>query len=349
VSGLSRNLVKVGLFDFVPNYFHQIPRLCREFMDIDCMLTTVSPMDKSGFFTFGVANDFTSTAARCARKLIVEVNQNMPRVFGDSLLHISEVDAVVENHVPLLEMKSAPTKPAAEAIGRSIVELVPDGATLQLGFGGLPDGIAPFLESHRDLGIHTEVLGSGLIQLIRKGAINGRRKTLHPRKHIFTFALGGTETLEFIHDNPSFESYPVDYTNDPEVIARNDNMISINSIVEVDLLGQCNAEYLGGSQISGTGGQLDFVRGAFNARGGKSILAFYSTAKHGTVSRVVPRLESGAIVTTPRMDTHYLVTEYGAVNLKGKTSRQRALDIISIAHPQFRDDLLKEAEQMYII
>ncbi len=349
VSGLNRDLVKVGLNDFVPNYFHQIPRLCRDFMEIDCALTTVSPMDKAGFFTFGLANDYTSTAARCAKRLIVEVNENMPRVFGDSLLHISEVDAVVENHVPLLEIRAPQPKPEAEAIGKTIAELVPDGATLQLGIGGLPDALAAHLEHHRDLGVHTEVFGDGFVRLIRQGAVTGHKKTLHPRKHVFTTILGTRKTSEFVNDNPSMESYPVSHTNDPAVIAQNDNMVSINSIIEVDLLGQCNAEYMAGSQFSGTGGQLDFVRGAFNSRGGRSILAFYSTAKNGTVSRVVPRLRTGTIVTTPRMDTHYLVTEYGAVNLKGKTSRQRALDIISIAHPNYRDDLLREAEEMYII
>jgi len=349
VSGLNRNLISVGLNDFVPNYFHQIPRLCREFMGIDCAVTTVSPMDKAGYFTFGVANDFTSAAVRCAKKVIVEVNQNMPRVFGDSLVHISEVDAVVEHHVPLLEVKTREAKPEAEGIGRHIAELVPDGATIQIGYGALPDAITRYLENHRDLGIHTEVFGDGLVRLIERGVANGLKKTLHPRKHVFTFVMGSRETYEFANDNPSLESYCGSYNNDPDVIARNDNMMSINSIIEVDLLGQCNAEYMAGSQFSGTGGQLDFVRGAFNSRGGKSMLAFYSTAKGGSVSRVVPRLSTGTIVTTPRMDTHYLVTEYGAVNLKGKTCRQRALDIIGIAHPRFRDDLLKEAEEMYII
>jgi itaconate CoA-transferase len=349
VSGLNRDLVKVGLNDFVPNYFHQIPRLCRDFMEIGCVVTTVSPMDKAGYFTFGLVNDYTSTAAHCAERLIVEVNENMPRVFGDSLLHISEVDAVVENHVPLPEVESPRPKPEAETIGKRIAELVPDGATLQVGYGALPDAVTPYLEGHRDLGIHTEVFGDALVRLIRRGAVTGRKKTLHPGKHVFTVALSTKQICEFLDDNPSAESYPVSYTNDPAVIAQNDNMVSINSIIEVDLLGQCNAEHMAGSQFSGTGGQLDFVRGAFNSRGGKSILAFYSTAKNGTVSRVVPRLETGAIVTTPRMDAHYLVTEYGAVNLKGKTARQRALDIISIAHPDVRDDLLREAEQMYIV
>ena len=349
VSGANRALVKVGLNYFVPNYFHQIPRLCRDFMQIDVTITTVSPMDKAGYFSFGTANDFTSTAARHCKRLVVEVNENMPRIFGDSLLHTSEVDAIVENHVPLLEMIPPEPKPEDDTIGKCIAELVPDGATIQLGFGAIPNAITRYLMGHRDLGIHTEVFGPGMVDLIEKGVVTGRKKNLHPRKNVFTMAQGTRKTYEFMNDNPSMESYPVSYTNEPSVIAQNDNMVSINSILEVDLLGQCNAEFLAGSQFSGTGGQLDFVRGAFNSKGGKSILAFYSTAKNGEVSRVVPRFETGTVVTTPRMDTHYVVTEHGMVNLKGKSTRERALDIISIAHPKFRDDLLREAENMYLI
>ncbi|MHB9097993.1 MAG: acetyl-CoA hydrolase/transferase family protein [Syntrophales bacterium] len=349
VSGADRSLVRVGLSYFVPNYFHQIPRLCRDFMDIDVVVTTVSPMDDTGHFSFGTANDFISTAARCSKKLIVEVNRHMPRVFGDSLLHLSEVDAIVENHLPLPEPPLAEPEPEDGIISRQIAELIPDGATIQLGFGSLPAAVANHLGGHRDLGIHTELFCPSMAELIRKGAATGRRKTLHPLKHVFTVALGTREMYEFMNDNPSMESYPVSYVNDPAVIARNDQMISVNSVLEVDLLGQCNAESIAGHQFSGTGGQLDFVRGAFNSRGGKSFLAFYSTAKNGTISRVVPRLDTGAVITTPRMDTHYLVTEYGLVNLKGKCTRERALDIISIAHPRFRDDLLREAEKMYLL
>lgn len=227
--------------------------------------------------------------------------------------------------------------------------MVPDGATLQLGIGGLPNAVTANLMGHKDLGIHTEVFGPGMVDLIKNGVVTGRRKNTHPLKNVFTVAQGTREMYDFMNDNPSMESYPVSYTNDPAVIAKNDNVISINSVLEVDLLGQCNAEFLGGSQFSGTGGQLDFVRGAFNSKGGKSILAFYSTAQKGQISRVVPRFETGAVVTTPRMDTHYLVTEYGVANLKGKSTRDRALDIIGLAHPRFRDDLLKDAENMYLI
>ncbi len=344
-----RASVKVGLTYFVPNYFHQIPRIIRDFMQIDVTITTVSPMDKAGYFSFGTSNDFTTTAARYCRNLIVEVNENMPRVFGDSLIHISEVDAIVENHAPLLEIKLPEIKPEDEIIGQLIAPLVPDGATIQLGAGGIPNAVAKSLFGHKDLGIHTELLCPGMIELIKKGVVTGKKKNLHPRKNVYTFARGVREMYEFMDDNPSMESYPVSYVNDPAVIAQNDNMVSINSIIEVDLLGQCNAEFLSGSQYSGTGGQLDFVRGAFNSKGGKSILAFYSTAKKGEVSKVVPKFDMGTVVTTPRMDTHYLITEYGVVNLKGKSTRDRALDIISIAHPKFRDQLLVEAENMHLI
>ena len=349
VSKASRSAVRVGLNYYVPNHFHQVPRLMRENLDIDITVTAVSPMDRAGFFSFGTSNDYTSTVARCCKRLIVEVNKNMPRVFGDALLHISEVDAIIEHTAPLVEFKWPGPKAEDDAIGKLVAELVPDGATLQLGFGGLPNVIAMKLMAHKDLGIHTEVFGPAMVELIRKGVVTGRRKNLHPMKNVFTVAEGTREMYRFMHDNPSMESYPVSYTNNPDVIALNDNMISINSIIQVDLLGQCNAEFLAGFEYSGTGGQLDYVRGAYNSRGGKSILAFYSTARKGQVSRVVPRLDSGAVITTPRMDVHYLVTEHGAVNLKGKSTRDRALGIISLAHPRFRDSLIREAENMYLL
>lgn len=349
VSGAERGLVEVGLNHYMPNHLHQVPRLLTEYLGVEVLVTMVSPMDKAGYFSFGTANDYTSTVARNAKLCLVEVNPNMPRVFGDSLLHISEVDAVVESDQPILEMPAAEPKPEDEAIGKAIAELVPDEACLQLGVGVLPDAVARFLEGHRDLGVHTEVFGPGMVHLIKKGAITGRKKNLHPRKHVFTVAQGDKEMLDFMNDNPAMASYPVSYTNKPEVIAQNAKMISINSLIQVDLLGQCNAEYLHGHQFSGAGGQLDFVRGAFDSPGGKSILAFRSTAKDGTVSRIVPSLESGAMVTTPRMDTHYLVTEHGVANLKGRSSRERALSIIDLAAPQFREGLLRSAEDMCLL
>lgn len=348
VSKANRSQSAVGLTQFIPSYLHQVPRFIKENMKVDVAMTTVSPMDKAGFFTFGTANDFTSTAAREAKTLIVEVNRNMPRVFGDSLVHISEVDVVVENHVPLIPTSLATPKPEDAIIGKAIAELIPDEAVLQLGIGNLPNAITPYLTKHKDLGIHTELFGPGMVELIKKGVINGRKKTLHPRKHVFSVAYGTQDTFEFMNDNPSIESYPSSYVMDPYVIAKNDNMVAINSILEVDLTGQCNAEQIAGFQYSGTGGQLDFVRGAYAARGGLSIMAFYSTAtvRNCPVSRVVARLKSDAAVTTPRNDTQYLATEYGVVNLKQKSVRERAEAIISIAHPMFRDDLMKKALRM---
>jgi len=349
VSAGERGLVASGLNYFVPNHFHQVPRLLTEIIGVDVTVTTVSPMDRHGYFSFGTANDYTSIAARSGRLLMVEVNSNMPRVFGGSLLHVSEVDLIVERDGPLNLFANPEPAPEDAVIGKAIAELVPDGACLQLGFGALPNSVAGFLEGHRDLGIHTEVFAPAMVGLIEKGVVTGARKSLHPRKHVFTVAQGDQAMLEFMHDNPAMESYPVSYVNRPSVIAQNQNMVSINAVLQVDLLGQCNAEFLAGRQFSGTGGQLDFVRGAFDSPGGKSILAFHATAKHGQVSRIVPQLEHGAMITTPRMDTHYLATEHGVANLKGRNTRERALAIIGLAHPDFRDELLRAAEEMYLL
>lgn len=349
ISKTARNQAAVGLCQYIPSYLHQVPKFIKENMTVDVTVTTVSPMDKAGFFSLGLSNPFTSIAARQSKMFIVEVNKNMPRVFGDSFVHISEVEAIVENHVPLLDLPLPEPKPEDEIIGKRMVELISDGAVLQLGIGTLPNAICPHLTGHKDLGIHTELLGPGMVELIKNGVINGRRKTLHRRKHIFSVCYGGKDTFDFMDDNPSMECYPSSYVMDPSVISKNDNMVAINSIIEVDLTGQCNAEFLGGFQYSGTGGQLDFVRGAYAARGGKSIMAFYATAKKGEVSRVVPRLAEGTSVTTPRMDVQYLATEYGIVNLKQKSVRERVLALISIAHPKFRDSLLREAENMLLM
>lgn len=341
-----RKQASVGLVQFIPCYLHQVPKFIREYMDVDVCVTTVSPMDNAGYFSFGTANDLTSTAARQAKRLIVEVNRNMPRVFGDSSLHIGEVDAVVENHVPLMQLPAAEPNPLDAVVGKLIAEIIPDGASLQLGIGNLPNGVCPQLTGHKDLGIHSELFGPGMMDLILKGVITGRRKTLHPRKHVFSVAYGTDEVFAFMNDNPAMESYASDYVMDPAIIAANDNMVAINSVLEVDLTGQCNAEHLAGFQFSGTGGQLDFVRGAYAAKGGKSIMTLYSTAKNNTITRIVPALDRGVVVTTPRMDVHYLCTEYGLVNLKHKSVGERAELIISIAHPSFRDELTRSAEKL---
>ncbi len=344
-----RGLVRSGLTSFVPNHMHQTPRLIREFIGVDVCAATMSPMDKNGYFSFGTANDMTSTAAREAKYFIVEVNRFMPRVAGDSFIHISEVDAIVENHEPIFSPPGYDARPEDDIIGKKIADMIPDGACLQLGIGALPSAVANHLEGHKNLGIHTELFSQVMVGLIKKGIVDGSRKTLHPRKHIFSFALGDREMLDFIDGNPAVESYPFSYTNSPSIIAQNDRMISVNAVLQVDLTGQCNSEFLHGGQYSGTGGQLDFVRGAFDAKEGKSILAFYATAGKKKISRIVDRLDRGTIVTTPRTDTHILVTEFGEANLKGKSTRERALAIIGLAHPDHRDELLRKAEDMYLI
>ena len=349
VGPTERENVKAGFSSYLPHQFHEIPRLIETTMDVELAFTTVSPMDASGHFTLGTNNDFISAALRCARQVIVEVNEYMPRVHGDALLHIRDVTAVVENHIPLPPVVRVPGGPIDEKIANLIAELVPDGATIQVGSGALPGMVCAALDGHRDLGIHTELMVPALLDLVRSGAANGSRKTEKPGKHISTLVVGDAEDLALVHDNPDFESHPVTYTNDPAVIARNDRMISINAALEIDLLGQVNAESLGGFQFSGAGGQLDFVRGAYESRDGKSILAFHSTARKGTVSRVVPMMREGTVVTTPRSDTHWVVTEYGAVNLKGKSVKQRALAIIELAHPNFREDLRRASVDLHLV
>jgi len=348
VSACERELVDEGREDFIPCHFHQVPRLIMDGPPVDACVTTVSPMDAKGFFSFGTANDFTSTAARKAERLMVEVNRYMPRVFGQGLVHISEVSHIVENHQPMLPYLEAPLKPEDHEIGRRVAELVPNGGCLQLGVGSLPGAVAEFLGGHKDLGVHTEVFGPAMARLIQQGVITGRKKNLHPGLHVYTVAQGDQDMLAFMNDNPAMASHPVDYVNSPAVIAANERMISINSLIQVDLTGQCNAEYLAGHQISGTGGQLDFVRGAYDSPGGRSILAFRSTAKGGAVSRVVPQLELGAAVTTPRMDVHWLVTEHGAVNLKGMSTKQRARAVIGLAHPDHREELERAAAELHL-
>jgi acyl-CoA hydrolase len=346
LGGADRDAVKEGRAGYTPNYFHQVPRLLSEFIPVDVCIATVSPMDRHGYMSLGVAVDYTSTAARVAKVLLLEVNEHMPRIHGRAFIHISEATAVVENHSPLPELPTPLMRPEDEAIGRTIAGMVPDGATVQLGIGGIPNAVAQFLRGHRDLGIHSEMFTDSMVDLIEDGVANGVRKTLHPQKAVFTFAAGSERTYRFLDDNPYCEAHPVSYTNDPATIARNNDLISVNASIEVDLTGQCCSESMGPVQFSGTGGQVDFVRGAFNSPGGKSFIAFYSTAKSGEVSRIVPTLTPGAAVTTPRQDVHYLVSEHGVALLKGKTVPERAEAIIGLAHPKFRDGLREGARKL---
>jgi itaconate CoA-transferase len=355
ISGVERALIKRGMQDggrkvinYVPNNFHQTPRLLIDEIGIDTFICTVSPMDRHGYFSFGTGNDYSTKVARAAKRLIVEFNENMPRVNGAGAeLHVSEVDAIVENHVPLLELPIRAPAAEEEVIGRTIAGLVPDGACLQMGVGALPNLVCAALKDRNDLGVHTEALNPGLVDLIRAGVVNNRCKTIDRGKSVFTFAMGQKAMYDFLNDNPAVESAPVDYVNDPHIIAQNDNAISINATIQIDLTGACNSEHMLGHQYSASGGQLDFVRGAFASKGGKSIIAARSTAAKGMVSRIVPQL--GGPVTTPRIDTHYIVTEFGAANLKGLSSTERAKALIALAHPEFRDGLTEAAKQQHLI
>lgn len=323
--------------EFVPVAFSDSSRLLSERVPLDAFIVTVSPMDRHGWFTFGTGNDYATTAARSAKRLIVEVNPNMPRVFGESLLHVSEVDAIVENETPLLEFAFPAAEPEDETIAAAIAAMIEDGSCLQMGIGTLPNAVCANLEGHRDLGIHTELMTPALARLIQCGAVTNRLKTTYRGRSVFTFAMGDRAFYDFLDDNPSMHSAPVQIVNDPRHISKNDKVVSVNATLQVDLGGACNSEHMLGRQYSGSGGQLDFVRGACASTGGKSIITCHSTAKGGTVSRIVPRLQGP--VTTPRNDTQIVVTEYGWVDLKGKSLRERAEALIGIAHPRFRAEL----------
>jgi itaconate CoA-transferase len=270
----------------------------------------------------------------------------MPRVFGQSHVHVSEVAAVVENHVPLIEAGAAEPSAEGRIIGGLVAPMVPNGATIQLGIGKIPSGVAVALEKHSDLGIHTELFSPAMAALIQKGVVTGNAKSLHPNKHVYTVAFGTTESYAFMNDNPAFESYASSYVNDIRVIAQHDDFISINTAIEIDLYGQVNAEFIGDHEYSGSGGQFDFVKGSSLARRGKSIIAIQSTAKKGTVSSIVPKV---AMVTDVRMDVEWVVTEHGAVNLRGKSTKERAEALIGIAHPDFRGELTKAARKVTLI
>jgi len=335
-----------GPIRFVPCHFSQVPYVLTKIIKIETLVATVSPMDSGGYFSFGLNNDFTTAVARHCDRLLVEVNPRMPRVFGQSQIHVSEVGAIVENECALFEVPRVEPTAEAMTIGRSIAPLVPNGATLQVGVGGIPSGVMEALDGHEDLGIHSELLGSGLVDLVRKGIATGRRKTLHPNKHVFTFGAGDPAMYEFIDDNAGFESYPVSYVNDLRTVATMDNFISINSAIEVDLFGQVNAEFLDEVEFSGVGGQFDFVKGASLSKGGQSFIVLTSTARGGEKSRIVPRV---GMVTDDRMDVEHIVTEYGVANLRGKSTRERARALIDLAHPKFRDELLDAAKRLTLI
>lgn len=329
--------------DFIPAAFSQVPGLLTNRIKADVLVTTVSAMDDEGYFSFGTNTDYALAVSQTAKHVILEVNPAMPRVRGNCRVHIDQVTAIVDNAVPLMEIPPAQIRDIDRAIGTLIADLVDDGACLQMGIGALPDAVCASLAGRRNLGVHTELMTPGLAALMRQGVIDNSRKTLHAGQSIFAFAMGDKQLYDFLHENPHCEAHPVDYVNNPTIIARNDQMVSVNATLEIDLQGACNSEYMG-AQYSAAGGQLDFVRGASASSGGKSIIACHSTAAKGAVSRIVPKL-SGP-VTTPRNDVQYVATEYGIVNLRGLTLAERAKSLIELAHPDFREGLERDAWAM---
>jgi acetyl-CoA hydrolase len=285
----------------------------------------------------------TKTAAETARMVIAEVNPNMPRTHGDSFIHVKDINYMIEVDYPLPEVPSSPANETQKRIAHHIAELIPDGATMQMGIGGIPDAVLHELDNHRDLGVHTELFADGVIDLIESGVITCARKTLHPGKVTAGFVLGTKKLHHYIHDNPFFEFRPTEYVNDSFIIAQNDRMVSINSALEVDITGQVCADSIGPEFYSGVGGQLDFVRGAARSKDGKTIIALPATARNGTLSRIVPQLKPGAGVTTTRNDVHFIATEFGVADLWGRTIAQRVQALTNIAHPAFREDLLRYA------
>jgi itaconate CoA-transferase len=330
--------------NYVPNYFYQLDRVIADHVSVDTFMTTVSPMDSEGRFSLGTNSDYSLLLSKKCKEVVVEVNKYMPRVHGPATVHVSEVSAIVENDVPLEQFPPAPPKDLDPNVARHVVDLIPDGAILQMGIGSLPSVVCSFLDRHNDLGIHTELMTPPMARLMESGVVNNRRKAVNIGKTVFTFALGDSYLYEFMNDNPCVEGHPVSYVNDPKIIAQHERFVSINSTLEIDLTGQCNSEYLGGYQYSGAGGQVDFVRGAYASKGGKSFMVLHSTAADGAVSRIVPKLHGP--VTTSRMDVHWVVTEHGAVNLKGKSDAERMQTMISIAAPQFRDELQYHARRL---
>jgi acyl-CoA hydrolase/RimJ/RimL family protein N-acetyltransferase len=351
VGANTRDAVNAGLADYTPIFLSQVPDLFyRKFIPIDIAIVQVSPPDGNGYMSLGVSVDITKAGVEVASKVIAQVNSNMPRVHGDTFIHIRDVDFIVPFDEPLLTYDPSVPDVLVRQIGRYVARIVEDGDTIQVGYGSLPSAILANLEDKKHLGVHTELLSDGIVNLMQKGVIDNTRKTLDRGKTVASFCMGTPETYEYIHDNPSIDFRPIDYTNNPLNIARNANMTAINMGLEIDLTGQATAESIGKTFYSGIGGQADFMRGAVLAPGGKTILALPSTAgAEGEVSRIIPSMTQGAGVTLTRGDIQYVVTEYGIAYLHGKNVRERAMELISIAHPKFRTWLIEEAKKLKMI
>jgi len=350
VGPADRKAINEGRADYIPIFLHQIPGLIYSGqMPLNVTMLHLSPPDEHGFMSFGVEVLASKAAAEKAQIVIAQVNEEMPRVLGDSFIHVSRVHKIVEISEELPQLERSPFTEVERKIGHFIAELIEDGSTLQLGIGGIPDAVLSALKERRDLGIHTEMVSDGVMEAIEAGIITGAKKTFHPNKVILTFILGSKTLYDFSDNNPVFEAHPTDYTNHPFNVSRNENMIAINSAIEVDITGQVCSDSVGTYIYSGFGGQVDFIRGAAHSKGGKPIIALPSTAKNDEISRIVPFLKKGAGVVTTRADVKYVVTEYGVANLHGRNLQERTVALINIAHPKFRTDLIKEAKSRFLL
>ena len=348
--GQARKAIKAGYGELVPCYYRDMPALIDQYVDIDCFMACVSPMDRHGYFSLGTTCSNSIAAMKKAKYIFIEVNEHMPRALNGALVHISEVTSICEHHSELPVAAPAVIDPVSSTIGNIIAEEVPDGATLQLGIGAIPDAVGFALKSKKNLGIHTELFGDSMAELIECGAVDNSRKEINRGKCVTTFAFGSSRVYDYINDNPAFVLAPSNYVNNPEVIAQHSNFISVNAAVEVDMYGQVCAESIGTRHLSGTGGQVDYVRGAVQSKGGKSFIAFPSTAQNGKISRIQFTLSPGAVVTTGKNDVDHIVTEYGVARLRGKTLSERTKALIGIAHPSFREELTFQAKQSnYIV
>ena len=342
-----RRAIALGEADFIPCFLSEVPLLMRRgIIPIDVALIHVSPPDRHGYCSLGTSVDVSLAGVQMAKTVIAQVNPKMPRTHGDGLLHVGEIDLAVEVDDEIPELPLAEPTPEEIALGRYCAELVDDGATLQMGIGAIPNAVLLALTDHKDLGVHTEMFSDGLIPLLESGIVNGRRKKIHPKKVVASFTMGTRKLYDFIDDNPEIAMLDVAYVNDPAVIRRNPKVTAINSAIEVDLTGQVCADSIGSRMYSGVGGQIDFIRGASLSEGGKPIIALPATTSKGE-SKIVPFLKQGAGVVTTRANLHWVVTEYGAVNLYGKTLRQRAIEMISIAHPDHREELARAAYERF--
>lgn len=347
LGGSTRAAAAEGRADFTPVYFSEIPAILQEELRPNVTLLQVSPPDDHGYCSLGVSVDYTKGAAQQADPVIAQVNRFMPRTLGDSFLHVTDIDCFVEADTPVIELAPPKITEVERAIGQNVAELIRDGDTLQLGIGAIPDAVLLFLKEKHDLGIHTEMFSDGVVELVEAGVITNRKKTLHRGQSVATFLMGTRRLYDYVDNNPAVAMYPVDYVNDPYVIGQNDNLVSINSCVQIDIMGQVVSTSAGLRQISGVGGQVDFVRGANLSKGGRAIMAMPSTTGKGRISKIVPFLDPGSAVTTSRNDVNYVVTEYGIAQLRGKSLRQRAEALIDIAHPDFRAELRAEFRRRY--